>query len=294
MADTGAEPPLSFTYDQVLAGGRRAQRRRWLAMAGTAAAVAAVAVGGVALALPHRSADLTPAPYAVAGPSWSTLDVAPLCKTASAEPTSPMVKPTTVVSEKDGYPIRIPAEPADHAAARMSCYLTTAIPSLLPDVAYHRSAAALAGTMPLQAYPGRIFDPTRPAETTPPFITASAVITDDQGSGEIGFGAAPAYESAADATANCAGNGCTVRTGPNGETVIVLDTTTASGYHHVEVHAYRAGTIVSASAENGVTPATAPGQVISSDDLKPTRNGLPLTVEQLVELASAPELDLFS
>jgi hypothetical protein len=294
VAYTGAEPPMSFTYDEVLAGGRRARRRRRLAVAGAVAAVAAVAAGGVSLALPHRSADLSPAPYAVAGPSWSTLDAAPYCATASAAPTSPLVKPTTVVNEKNGYPIRIPAEPADHAAVRISCYLTTAVPPLLPRVTYHRSATAPAGTMPLQAYPGRTFDPARPADTTPPFITADAVVADDQGAGTIGFGAAPAYESAADATTNCTGNGCTVRTGPNGETITVLDTTTASGYHHVEVHVYRAGTIVSASAENGVTPAAVPGEAISSDDLKPTRKDLPLTVEQLVELASAPELDLFS
>lgn len=292
VAYTGAQPPLSFSYDEVLASGRRTRRRRRLAVTSAAAAVAAVAAAGVSLALPHGSAE--PAPYVVAGPSWSTLDAAPYCATASAAPTGPLVKPTTVVSEKNGYPIRIPAEPAAHAAARISCYLATVVPPLLPDVIYHRSAAALAGTMPLQAYPGRVFDPARPAETTPPFITAGAVVSDDQGAGEIGFGAAPAYESAAEATTNCAGNGCTVRTGPNGETVTVLDITAASGYRHVEVHVYHGDTIVSASAENGVTPATAPGEAISSEDLKPARKDLPLTVEQLVELACTPQLDLFS
>ncbi|GAA2910395.1 hypothetical protein Acy02nite_89690 [Actinoplanes cyaneus] len=295
VAYTGAEPPLSFTYDEVLAGGRRARRRRRFAVAGAAAAVAAVAVGGVSLALPHRSADLTPAPppYAVAGPGWSTLDAAPYCRIASAEPTSPLVKPTTVVNEKNNYPIRIPAEPADHAAARISCYLAAAVPPLLPDVTYYRSSSSPGDIMPLQAYPGRIFDPERPADTAPPYITAGAVVVDEQGAGEIGFGAAPAYESAADATANCAGS-CTVRTGPNSDTVTILDTSGASGYRHVEVHVYRGDTVASASASNGVTPPTAPGEAISGDELQPTRQDLPLTVEQLIELASAPELDLFS
>lgn len=294
VAYTGAEPPLSFTYDEVLAGGRRARRRRRFAVVSAAAAVAAVAAGGISLTLPHRSADLPPAPYAVAGPSWSTLDAAPYCRIASAEPTSPLVKPTTVVSEKNNYPIRIPAEPADHAAARISCYLAAAVPPLLPDATtYHRSAPTPADIMPLQAYPGRIFDPERPADTAPPYITADAVVVDEQGAGEIGFGAAPAYESAAEATANCAGS-CTVRTGPNGETVTVLESNAASGYHHVEVHVYRGDTIASASASNGVTPPTAPGEAISSDELKPARQDLPLTVEQLIELACAPQLDLFS
>jgi hypothetical protein len=293
VAYTDAEPPLSFTYDDVLAAGRRARRRRRLAVAGAAAAVAAVAVGGVSLALPHRRGDLLLAPYAVAGPSWSTLDAAPYCKTASAEPTSPLVKPTTVVNEKNDYAIRIPAEPADHAAARISCYLATAVPPLLPDVTYHRSSSTPADTMPLQAYPGRVFDPARPADTTPPYITADAVITDDQGAGTIGFGAGPAYESAADAAANCAGI-CAVRRGPHGETVTVLEITEASGYRHVEVHVYRGDTIASASAENGVTPPTAPGEASSTNGLKPARRDLPLTVQQLIELACAPELDVFS
>ncbi|GAA1620527.1 hypothetical protein [Actinoplanes couchii] len=292
VAYTGAEPPLSFTYDEVLAGGRRARRRRRLAVAGAAAVVAAVAAGGASFALPLRSADPAPAPYTVAGPAWSTLDAARSCEAAGAEPTSPLVEPTTVVNEKNGYPIRIPAEPADHAAARISCYLAEVVPPLLPEVTYHRSSSTPSDIMPLQAYPGRVFDPARPADTTPPFITADAVIVDDQGAGEVGFGASPAYESAADAAANCTAP-CTVRQGPDGETVTVLDTSAASGYHHVEVHVYRGDTITTASASNGVTPAMPPGEAIGSDQLEPTRHGLPLSVEQLMELAGAPELDLF-
>lgn len=291
VAYTSAEPPPSFTYDDVLAGGRRARRRRRVAGAGAAAAVAVLAAGGGSLALAHRGAD--PAPYAVAGPSWSVLDAAPFCATAGAEPTSPLVRPTTVVNEKNGYPVRIPAEPADHAAARISCYLAAALPPLLPDVAYHRPSSAPADTVPLQAYPGRIFDPARPADTAPPFVTAGAVIVDDRGAGEIGFGAASAYESAAEATANCVG-ACTVRSGPGGETVTVLDTGAPSGYRHVQVHVYRGDTIASASASNGVTPPMASGQAIGQDQLRPARRDLPLTVEQLVELACAPELELFS
>ena len=50
VAYTSAEPPLSFTYDEVLAGGRRARRHRRLAVAGAAAAVTAVAAAGGSLA----------------------------------------------------------------------------------------------------------------------------------------------------------------------------------------------------------------------------------------------------
>ncbi|MCU7722468.1 hypothetical protein ODJ79_01955 [Actinoplanes sp. KI2] len=293
VAYTSTEPPLSFTFDEVLAGGRRVRRHRRLVVAGAAAAVTAVAAIGVSLGLPHRGPERAPAPDAVAGPSWSTLDPAPYCRTASARPTSPLVKPTTVTSEKNGYPIRIPAEPADHAAARISCYLATAVPPLLPDVTYHRSPTTPDDIAPLQAYPARVFDPSHPADTTPPFITAGATVADDRGVGEIGFGATPAYESTAEATANCAG-GCAVRQGPHGETVIVLDTTAASGYHQVEVHAYRGNTMITASASNAVPPVTAPGEAINADDLQPTRKDPPLTADQLIALACAPGPAVFS
>jgi hypothetical protein len=292
---TGDPPPLTFTYDQVLTAGRRERRLRRITIASSATAVAGVAVSIAALALPRLMSTAPPTSYTVAGPSWSTVDPTPYCRTASAPPTGPTVAPTTVVNEKNGYRIRIPTEPADHAAARISCYLAAAVPPLLPGVAFYRDPATPAGTVPLQAYPYRVFDPARPAQTTPPGISASAVVTDEQGVGDIGFGVSPAYETAAAAAANCRGPHCSVRTGPHGETVTVLDVTTDSGYRLINVHVYRGDTIIFASASNGTPAAVAldPSQAVSSDQKKAGRKDLPLSIDQLIELTAVPQLDLF-
>ena len=116
------------------------------------------------------------------------------------------------------------------------------------------------------------------------------MVTDDRGVGDIGFAASPAYETAAAATANCAAPPCSVRTGPHGETVIVLDGTSKSGYRLVNVYVYRGDTVAFASASNGIPDAVAPGpsEAVSTDDKKAGRKDLPLTVDQLIEVAAAP------
>ncbi|WP_430782274.1 hypothetical protein [Actinoplanes sp. G11-F43] len=280
-AYTSGEPPLTFTFDQVVAGGRRVRRRRRLAVAGVTAVL--VAAGGVVLGRPPAPA---PQPLLPAGPSWAALDPGPFCARAGAAPVEPLVEPTTVVSERNGFAIRIPAEPAGHTAARISCYLATVVPPLLPEVTFHRAAAAPEATLPLQAYPGRVFDPADPGETTPPYVTADAVVADARGVGSVGFGSIAAYESSAEAVANCAGDGCSVRTGPNGETVIVLDTTAASGYRTVRVSVYRGDTIGTASASNGVLPAVPAGEAIGDDELTPGRPDPLLGVDQLIAVAA--------
>jgi hypothetical protein len=294
LAYTGDQPPPTFTYDQVLTSGRRARRRRRFAVAGAGAAVVAVAAGAALAALPDTRATL-PEPFTVAGPSWSTLDPAPFCKAAAAPPAGPTIAPATSVNEKNGYRIRIPTEPANHAAARFSCYLTKAVPPLLRAATFHRDTGTPAGAVPLQAFPVRVFDPARPGDTTPPSFSASAVVSDGQGVGDIGFGVGATSASVAEVTANCAGPDCTLRQGPNGETVTVIDVTSETGYHLVNVYVYRGDTTTFASASNGrpITASRAANEARSGNDYRPGRTDLPLTVDQLVELASAPELDLF-
>lgn len=294
LAYTGDQPPLTFTYDHVLASGRRARRRRRIAAAGAGAAVAAVAAGAVLAVLPHtRTAP--PEPYEVAGPSWSTLDPEPYCAAAAKPPAGPAIAPATVVSEKNGYRMRMPTEPAAHAAARFSCFLAKAVPPLLPGADFHLGAGAPAGTRPLRADPVRVFDPARPGDTTPPYFSASAVVSDSKGVGEVGVGVMATAESTADAIANCTGPACTVRTGPNSETVTVLDTTSSSGVRLVNVYVYRGDTTTVASASNGIPDGAArdPNEARSTAEQRPGRPDLPLTVDQLITLAAAPELDLF-
>jgi len=283
-------PPPAFSYDRILAAGRRSRRRRRIVTAGAATTVVAVAIGVALVTQPHRD---PPAPYTPAGPSWSTLDPAPYCRTAGAPASGPAIAPTTIVSEKNGHRIRIPTEPAGHAAARISCYLARVVPARLPGATYHRDLSTPAGTVPLQAYPSRIFDPARPGDTSPPSIVASAVVTDDQGVGDIGFRAGAAYESAEAAAANCGPPQCTVRTGPRGATVTVLDSTTDAGYRLVNVLVHRGDTIILASASNGIPEAVVPSEAVATDTRRPGRRDLPLTVDELIEIAAAPEMDLF-
>jgi hypothetical protein len=120
------------------------------------------------------------------------------------------------------------------------------------------------------------------------------VVTDDQGVGDIGFGVGSAYETAASATADCT-RPCSLRTGPHGETVTVLDIRTASGYRLVNIRVYQGDTIAFASASNGIPgpAATGPTDVRSAEDHRPGRKDLPISIDELINLAAAPELNLF-
>lgn len=121
------------------------------------------------------------------------------------------------------------------------------------------------------------------------------MITDEEGVGDIGFCASPAYKTAAAAAANCGQPPCSVRTGPHGETVTVIDVTNDSGYHLVNVYVYRGDTVTFGSASNGIPDAVAanPSEAVPADTKKAGRKDLPLTVDQLIDLAAAPQLNLF-
>ena len=292
VAYTEEGPPPSFTFDGIVASGRkRRRRRRILAVGASAAAVVAVATG-LAMAAPREEAQRLPAATVPAGPFWATLDPKPFCATANRPPTGPTIAPTSVASEKNGYLIRIPTEPAGHAAARISCYLATAVPPRLEGTDFYRDTATPAGTTPLQAFPLRTFDPARPGDTAPPIVSASAVLRDEDGVGEIGFGVSAASESEAEVRAGCDGP-CTVRIGPHGETVTVLDVRTPAGFRLVNIWIYRGDCAMFASASNGVTGPTASGEAGVLENETPGRKDLPLSVDDLIDLASAPEMTLF-
>ncbi len=69
-----------------------------------------------------------------------------------------------------------------------------------------------------------------------------------------------------------------------------------TGYRLVNINVYRGQTVAFASASNGVPAALTPGQVGAiTDGLSPEvgRADLPISVEDLVEILTAPELTLF-
>ncbi|MEV4517006.1 hypothetical protein AB0K00_49645, partial [Dactylosporangium sp. NPDC049525] len=231
-----------------------------------------------------------PAPAPPAGPGWASLDAAPFCAAAAAPPGSPTTAPTSTVNEKNGYVTVWPTEPADHAAARLSCHLLREVPRALPGVTFYRDLRDPAGTVPLQVYQQR--------RTVEPWFTSSAVVADGRGVGTIGFGISPAYESSADAVAGCTPPACTVRTGPHGEvvTVVVAGSTRRGQVQLVNVRAYLGQTITFASAVNANTAAVAPaaaGEASSLNELRAGRPDLPVSIDALIDLIATPALTLF-
>ncbi|GIF00172.1 hypothetical protein [Paractinoplanes rishiriensis] len=277
------EPPMSFGLADVRAAGRRARRRRRAAALSGAGAVVAMVAAGAGMMGVRPDDGTRPAPHRLAGAFWAELDPRPFCTAALR--IAPTQAPTTVTNEKNGYPVRIPAEPAEHAAARLSCYLAGAVPPLLPGADYYRSESTPAGTVPLEAYP---------AETTPPAISASAVVSDERGVGEIAFGMWARASTEAENVANCDGPPCTVRRGPNGEAIIVLDVRQDSGVRLVNITVFRGDTMAFASASNALPAPPAPtGQAGSAGDRRLGRDDLALSVDQLIDLLMAPAFTLF-
>jgi hypothetical protein len=285
------EPPMTISSTSVLDAGRRSRRRRRLAaLSGAAGGVAAV--GGVlALLIPALGPAPARPPITVGGPVWTQLDPSALCAAATV-PAAPVPGlPPTATNAKTGYSMPVPSEPPAHAAARISCELMRAVPALLPGASFQLEPGAAGDVQPLQVAPVRVFDPARPAETSPPMIMGGAVISDAGGVGTIGFGFSPAYEPPP-TSQTCQGP-CVLRTGPHGEAVAVLTFVGGNGFILVNLYVYSGRTIVFVSASNGVTPPASGMQPHSLEDATVGRDDLPLTVDQLITVASSLTLTLF-
>ncbi len=170
LSHAANEPPMTFTSSDMIRAGRRSRALHRGAWAGSVLAVTLLAGAGLALA-PTGSSPPIPTPVALppGTPLWTTLDSAAFCAAAAA-PAEPAIEPASVVNPKNGFSITIPTEPADHAAARFSCYLMQAVPQLMPGAAFARDPNSPAQTVPLQAFASRVL--TRTARSTPPLRTS--------------------------------------------------------------------------------------------------------------------------
>jgi hypothetical protein len=296
LRNAADEPPMTFTSDDMIRTGRRSRRLRHAgSVIGSALTVALVAGTAIALVSAGSRPLAKPVTLKPGTPLWTTLDTSSFCAAAAVAQVDAVGSRQTVVNPKNGYPIAIPTEPSEHAASRLSCYLMSAVPAHLPGAAFTRDPNTPADTVPLQVYPGRAFDPSQPEATSLPFFAASAVISDRNGVGQIGFAVSPAAESVAAATTNCQAPVCSVREGPHGEVVTVLSLEWETGYRLVNINVYRGQIVTFASASNGVPSVLAAGEVQAiTDDSTPAigRADLPMSVDDLIDILSAPALTL--
>lgn len=303
IAYAANEPPMTITSDVVLGAGRRSRQLRRVA-AGSGAVAVMAAVFGILVLLPGPfrlgSSPAQPAvsPSAVSpsvvspsvvspsavGPSRTPGAAEPFCTAASAPATPISGLPASVGNGKDGRQVFIPTEPPGHAAARFSCYLMREVSVRLPGISLDRDSFAPAGTQPLQAYASRTFDPTRPTVTLPEFNSSTTFTTSDGIFWALRFDISALSDSVTEQTAQCTAIPfCDVRSGPQGQPALVSVGDDSRGFHIFTATVYLDKTVVSASlsAEH------------SKGDNQPSADDLPLTYDQLIAIASAPELTLF-
>jgi hypothetical protein len=84
-----------------------------------------------------------------------------------------------------------------------------------------------------------------------------------------------------------------VRSGADNEVITVLEVPTPSGYRLVNMRVYRGETTIFAALSNGIPRVTAtPGEAVTLEARQPSRPSLQITIDELIRLATAPELTL--
>jgi hypothetical protein len=174
-----------------------------------------------------------------------------------------------------------PAPGAGSPEIRMTCYLTSVVPRMLGEARFIRLYGPR-GTLPLQAYP---------STDIPGAYEANAVVHDAAGLGSVIFVVGRQSGETPSGDACASKGGCSVRQGPHGELVEVhaAVSTIGSDIGHVGVtiYVYTGRTTIIAGTSNS-------GERRFNDAVStPERAVPPLTTEQLIEIATAPDLALF-
>jgi hypothetical protein len=254
-------PPMGLTSSAVIAAGRRSRRQRRL-LGAACALVAAVTVTSAAFAwLPAGGGTAPPATSPAA--TCADLEV--------PSPSPPGAGPS---------PARADPDPAALAAARqVSCYLRDVLPALLPNATFAANPAR-PGTAALVAVPGGMGGGDLE-------VTATALVSDQAGTGlvivAVSRQAAPtAAQVDETCTAPTAKAQC--RTGANGEHIEIYDAgVDPNGAHGITVYVYSGHTFILAGARN----------TGETQDSPPSRPEPPLTVDQLITVATAPAVKLY-
>jgi hypothetical protein len=267
-----AEPPRTLTAEAVLRAGQRARRVHRLGLA--SAVVVLVATAAVVPTVLLRPTPL-PAPVGTTPPfaGGVTLDLAHLC-TAAEAPTPPAaVRVDASPVDPTGGP-EFPDAEIDRTAAQLRCAVSEMVAAKLPGFRFTELHSALQGDRPRLTEPLEFY-----VEVPGPRFVTDAVAVDESGAVTIGFDVAGHSR-----LGGCEPTSCTVRRGPQGEQVLVLEGT---GGRHVEVRRGRTVIDVWELLVDGRLPLSA------QEDGQP-RDELPLTVDQLIEIAVDPRLDVFT
>jgi hypothetical protein len=271
IAYVSAEPPRTLTADAVLRAGRRA--RRMSRLRATSAAVILTATAAVVPAmLGHRAGDGS-------DPTATDPDVEPACA-ATAEP-------PRAVRDGDGFPPYDGTSAADaetdalidRRAALLRCVVTELVTSRLPGFRFHQVGDA----------------DKPPAQTLAPFefyvdvehhsFASTAVVVDDQGAVTMGFtiGRTSDFTSSPARDLTCVSSDCQRTTDPHG--------------WNITYHASDSGLNVTVDFGQTVVQAWMFAQDLRhwhSQPTAPPRAELPLTIDQLIEIATDPRLDVFA
>ncbi|MGX6606642.1 hypothetical protein ACWKSP_31640 [Micromonosporaceae bacterium Da 78-11] len=257
------EPAMGLTAGAVLTAGRRSRRTRRLAgFAGAGLAVALAGAGVVSVS----GGSSAGADFAAAAPCPAPPGSRPAAAFAAGRPLTP--------------------ELVRWATTRLTCFLGDEVPRLLPAARYAQVPGAQAGPLTGFSLGGE-----------PPWgnrVDAMALIRDAEGTGDLMISVGVADRSTAaqdvDSCRRDQAAKCTVRNGPNGETVLLgteHDPLPAGNPRNFVVRVYRGHSEISVQVSNtdrrsvhGAAPvATRPEPVLSAD--------------QAVQLALSPELFLF-
>ncbi len=253
-AHVADRPPLGLTSTTVIAAGRRSRRLR------TARAVA----GSVAAAVAVLGVVWTFVPGPGGGVSDAAAPDAAACASLRASPP------------------RVDVAAVEEAADRLTCYLLDAVPSALPADTKLGDNVARPGTAGLVAVPGDVSDGDQ-------VVSASATIMDAAGTGLLTFSVMRDKTfTPGDAASRCSSPLAKARcqTGPGGEHIEIYDFgKDAYGVRVLTIDVYTGHTLVRVGTSNAPESR--------SNDQVATRAEPLFTLDQLIALATAPELRFY-
>ncbi|WP_238005379.1 hypothetical protein KZZ52_17730 [Dactylosporangium sp. AC04546] len=262
------DPPTALPDSAVmLAVARRARRNRTVLTAGIGVFAALTAVATGIAVTPGRPG------------------------TPAAKP-SPIVI-TSCAGQRPDTPVQpdqpIPDDLATWGKNTVTCYLKAALPSLVPGATFEQVQGAPAGPLIGFILPLGQTGPSRDGRPLNDRVDAVSIIRDSQGAGDLWLtiGVTSPGEKDREIERCRAGSTCTVQSGPNGATALIVSAQpNAVPFSQNWVQVYRGNSTIWIGA---------------TDTDRKARGGLPertrptpiLTTDQLLELSYAQDLLLY-